>query len=141
MKREIKFRMWNSHVKEMNYNPPLWGSSRGGIDELNVSLQRMEEREKHSLMQFTGMKGDGQHDIYEGDICRWNTRDGSTIGTIIWEQQACAFWFKWFDGAAHRYKELRVNFSDGEFWLNDNIEVIGNIYENSELITVGGEKK
>ena len=66
MNREIKFRMWSNHFKAMNYNPALWGYSRGGIDELNTSLNRMQENEKNSLMQFTGLTDKNGKEIYEG---------------------------------------------------------------------------
>jgi len=120
--RTLKFRVWDKQRNNMLKYPCSMGQG------FPCPI------ESYDFMQFTGLTGQEQREIYEGDICRWRTSDGSVIGSIIWEQQACAFWFKWFDGAAHRYRELRVTFSDGELWLNDNIQVIGNIYEHSNLI-------
>jgi uncharacterized phage protein (TIGR01671 family) len=128
MNREIKFRMWNIHFKKMTYNPPLWSASRGGIDELNTALKRIEQTEKHILMQFTGLQDKNGKDIYEGDIVRYYNKYSKLFYThqVMWDNKWAAFGL--FEQGNEWCKEID--------WVKiSEIEVIGNIYENPELLT------
>lgn len=130
MNREIKFRVWDKENKLMfphtlidQYDKDgfmLWGDIFSGQDKTV------------ELMQFTGLTDNNGKEIYEGDICKM----------IEW----------WFDGDYTEYGFVgTVKYEDGEFGLHGNgkhqyepideinirnkeIEVIGNIYENSELL-------
>jgi uncharacterized phage protein (TIGR01671 family) len=124
MNREIKFRMWNIHFKKMTYNPPLWSASRGGIDELNTALKRIEQTEKHILMQFTGLQDKNGKDIYEGDIVK---HSGIICKVVYGKKGAC---FSLFD----------VRLGETDLYVITDLsarymEVIGNVYENPELLT------
>jgi len=88
------------------------------------------------LMQYTGLKDNDGLEIFEGDIVvidMWQGNEHGYIaedGIIAWHQESSAF--KWFSG------EL----SDGNnYWLTQADElqrkVIGNIYENPELLKAG----
>jgi uncharacterized phage protein (TIGR01671 family) len=124
MNREIKFRMWNIHFKKMTYNPPLWSASRGGIDELNTALKRIEQTEKHILMQFTGLQDKNGKDIYEGDIVK---HSGIICKVVYGKKGAC---FSLFD----------VRLGETDLYVITDLsaqymEVIGNEFENPELLT------
>ena len=103
--REIKFRAWNSIVMVYQDFP------KGGLTAGEI-LKRFD-----NVMQFTGLKDKNGKEIYEGDI----------VGS------------KLYDGTKKNYV---VEFKDGSFvvgltelgkWIEDVI-VIGNIYENPELL-------
>ena len=69
----------------------------------------------------TGLPDQNGMEIWEGDIVKWS--DG-ILGEVYWDQADVAFSLRW----------------EGESWfLNDDgmlcgMEVIGNIYENPELV-------
>lgn len=109
--RDIKFRAWDTETKEMSY------------DFLNKHWLRVcIESPFVELMQYTGLKDKNGRKIYEGDIIR----DEIGCGEVEWVQEHCGF--KVFT----RNPSFYWNFeSDGE---TKNTEVIGNIYENHELL-------
>ena len=72
------------------------------------------------LMQYTGLKDKNNKEIYEGDIFH--------IGS-----KKILYVVEWID-CGLKGKQIRNGSWIGlDFW-KDDIEVIGNIYENSELI-------
>lgn len=111
MERVIKFRAW--HSKANNWVMPC-DIPKCFVEEENSIV--FEAAKNIKLMQYTGLKDKNEKEIYEGDIIK--TRNG--IGVVIWLSE--------FDGY------------DITGWVcgfrNQNIpsEVIGNIYENPELI-------
>ncbi|MEK6878787.1 MAG: YopX family protein [Nanoarchaeota archaeon] len=104
MKREIKFRVWNKETKDMIYNIRL-GIWKGS-DE--------------GMMQFTGLKDSKGKEIYEGDILtnnwivNWGEIEGLEQLFIRDIAPNCIGLIVPMD-----YKKR---------------EVIGNIYENPELL-------
>ena len=77
------------------------------------------------FMKNTGLKDKYREDIYEGDIVRVN---GTWDCIIEYKQSSCAFVLKSIDS----------RWSTGYFSNYDDIEemleVIGNVYENKELL-------
>ena len=70
------------------------------------------------LMQSTGLKDKNGVEIFEGDI-GWDDHQ-EVHGQVIFENGA--FKYEW------------ENISEDLFEVTDDIEIVGNIYENSELL-------
>lgn len=74
--------------------------------------------------QYIGLKDKYDREIYAGDI----PRDPTGIGEIEWVQEHCAYMV--FTKNPSKYHHLE---SDGKLL---HTEIIGNIFENPELIEV-----
>lgn len=147
--REIKFRAWDKKNKRMlllELNGFLTDieDARYTLLEVVFSSRHVAyvddyyhntNQEQFSLMQNTGLKDKNGKEIYEGDIVAldmWQGNEQGYIpedGIVKWYQPSSAF--KWFS--------LEEDSSDGNnYWLSQadehQREVIGNIYENKELL-------
>lgn len=116
MNREIKFRSFQDN--EIIYQRRL------GNNGASMFFNAIYEDAK--VMQYTGLKDKNGKEIYEGDIFRYELLNESE---------------KELEPNSTIYTE-EVHFIDGSFELDncplgafyDKGEVIGNIYENPELI-------
>jgi len=94
----------------------------------------LEAFEGYEIMQYTGLKDKNGREIYEGDIVKGIYYDNlyktenEVICQVRWDKSG--YWT--FSGT--------INFLGG--YLSDlrNIIVIGNIYENPELLGGGGNE-
>lgn len=130
--REIKFRAWDGDA--MLFRGVCDRNWYNASDKL-VDVALPEDAHDMKLMQYTGLKDKNCVEIYEGDIVNIGFRDGSPEkwiyepGVIRWWMPSAAF--KWFS--------IKEDPSDANnYWLQQAYsgtrEVIGNIYENPELL-------
>ena len=103
--RKIKFRVWIKRAQQM----ATWEEI-----QQRKNIHRLLDNGEYQLMQYTGLSDKNGVDIYERDVVTLDNRE--TFKEIKW----------WVGG---------YYFDDGSP-VSDytNIEVIGNIYENPELI-------
>ena len=124
MNREIKFRAWNFVAKKMYY-PENTG---------NIFLWQ-KEGQVQEIMQFTGLLDKNGKEIYEGDIITCVTN-----GHMEWPHQGIVEYLGQSNDYYCGYFGINVGvnlngkFEFTHFWNNKGFEVIGNIYENVELI-------
>ena len=127
--REIKFREWETERKTM-----VIGEREDYDDSVGFRFAH-EEGGERILMQSTGMKDKNGVEIYEGDIVQSTWYDVGNnpykkIGEII------------FVGAEYVIAyDSQFDVETGEITYDahsltyaEDVEVIGNIYENTELL-------
>jgi len=122
--REIKFRAWERN--KMIYNPCVSDLENSGATEVNPAIRFFDG----VLMQFTGLLDKDKKEIYEGDIVQYGCEDGIAIAQIVFDENE--------DEGAFLcgFKCVLLNiidYPDDEYDPRE-LEVIGNIYENPELI-------
>lgn len=109
----LHFRAWDRHLKRMDYN----------LDMLTVA----ELREVENLMRFTGSRDKDGKKIYEGDIMGGSTHtvNYNYLQVIYWDNIKCGFKSREIRGERKSHPMSSVSAYK---------RVVGNIYENKELL-------
>lgn len=122
--REIKFRIWKD--REIIF----LSSALSNGDVFLMNGNSLEpDTEKIKIMQYTGLKDKNGKEIYEGDILElidWYD-DSISIHPVVFKNSA--FMCQRLDD-----KEFPFFYLQGNDELKDGYKVIGNIYENPELL-------
>lgn len=149
MNREIKFRIW---ADNKFYNKCLVGNTNNTNDEKWTCPMVWLEKQKEwvhcdngIICQYTGLHDENGKEIYEGDIIEFSYDEFTgnfdtkvAKGTIEFTSGG-AFCIKPFEIEGRKVKDT---YNEEWFLLytvnTDTLEVIGNIYDNPELL--GGEE-
>lgn len=121
-----KFRVWDKVNKKLKQVYSIDFDENGEIQSIKDEYTKpnevyaMFEMEYFELMQSTGLKDKNGVEIYEGDIVK-NIYDEIYV-------------VKWFDAGFHLEEKYNGGFDYSELHFGDNKKVIGNIYENPELL-------
>jgi len=122
--REIKFRAWdklnNKIINNIHNTMHIPGNG------LNPGIAAtfgywLDNKKRYEIMQYTGLKDKNEKEIYEGDLLT----DKHNIFEVF------------FSEGSYLVRHIDNNgFLSGDdlCCYNNDIEIIGNIYENQELI-------
>ena len=133
--REIKFRAWDKLSKEM-FNVESINFQERKVYRDIVSYRKFNDIE---LMQYTGLKDKNGKEIYEGDIVKFKdcsidgTKEFYNIGVIEREGKRDELTISQLIFEKSYFTENYMDFINQTFELS---EIIGNIYENPELLKV-----
>ena len=109
--REIKFRAWHPSLKKMFYDCRVTSSSW-------TDSSTHFGGEHDTLMQYTGLKDKSGKEIYEGDILK-----RSRYYKVLW-----------LNSGWHLNSHNKITAFPIERYVPSEYEVIGNIYENEDLL-------
>ena len=83
--------------------------------------------------EYTGLKDKNCNEIYEGDIVRASSEGSWGKFEVRWRQEAAPQWILYPAWQSDKFWNLHGSLNkNGDYY--DNVEVIGNIYENPELL-------
>lgn len=151
MNREIKFRAWDKINNEMIE----WSKIFAYQMLYEILPNSMNEQNIYKLMEYTGLKDINDKEIYEEDIVHYISHEHECIGVIKfgtynqdgsdgeYDPEKCLGFY------IDRIKMTPEEWDDEEFFNDEykytktnsilyydieNIEVIGDIYRNPELL-------
>lgn len=127
-----KFKAWDKENSRMVYpstDDVYFELTDDGINILDMSVEPFDDVFPHLdaiLMQFTGLSDKNGVDIYEGDIVEVIWDFTTFIGVVVYDQSEAGF------KATNDIADYDTSF----MYLtgNDSVEVIGNIYKDTELL-------
>ena len=104
----------------------VWIESEAKRGELSIrDVVKQAEVLPETVGQYPGLKDKNGKEVCEGDVVRYLNSIESGNGVVIFD--TCAFLFNWID----------INETDSllrHFQCSKELEVIGNIHDNQELM-------
>lgn len=130
--REIKFRAWDGdnmyywNSTNHPYTEEIDGTPYKKLFYLPMSFLVGDSNDME-WMQYTGLKDKNGKEIYEGDVVGSESADNYKV---YWNELTAGFWIKSdYDDAIYISRWKSKDFDD-----RITLEIIGNIYENPELL-------
>lgn len=125
--REINFRAWDKVLKRWT-NYSLADDLPRFCDKHTGCWKTDKEGERFILCQYIGLKDVSGREIYEGDIVK-ATSFAKWIGVVKYSDENQAFIF---DDLDKKYRGDSIVFMSQ---FDESFKILGNIYENPELVT------
>lgn len=127
MKRQLKFRAWDPNEDMMRYEISI---SYDGVVESSWGKDKYD----WIPLQFTGLYDVDGKEIYEGDIIEvydWGQNAELLVtATVLWDPDDHG----WTWGIKGEFYSSTPRFEVDVYDRWRNVKVIGNIYENPELL-------
>ena len=125
-RRTIKFRVWDT---EQKWYLEYYDVNANHEDAL---LDEIFDQSDFVFQQFTGVVTETEKEIYEGDIVSYRSKTQDRIGVV----QFCVYYNGWAvkDSKAYPESDFGVERMDSPFMCFSDLKVIGNIFENPELL-------
>lgn len=115
---DLKFRVWDRHFQKFVENFSISPNGKISVPYLNQrDIQQWNEKGLFVLQQFTNLKDKLGKDIYDGDIVRLCGE------AIVFKNQRIK-----------EVKYIKNSFQPENICFPREIEVIGNIFENPDLL-------
>ena len=130
--REIKFRAWDKNIEAM-VDPAFLQLDGNGL--VSIFYENCDSKESEwsnevqdiELLQYTGLKDKNGEEIYEGDILGMlNPTAKGGCWEVIWHDFRWQLLLRNFPNISNYYVNCGEHLEDDE--------IIGNIYENPELL-------
>jgi uncharacterized phage protein (TIGR01671 family) len=126
--REIKFRAWDKKFKYFEYYQPLI------FEWLMKHKNCLSETKDFVIMQYTGLRDKNGKEIYCSDIVKYYDSTTMWLTSKVIDTGAC-FAVVTDENPIPLYEFTNDYIYDG--WKIQELEVIGNIWENGELLNNG----
>ena len=114
------------------------------LEPTSWPLTALEDDENWKVMQYTGLKDTDDKEIYEGDIVSgekhliylYDRDDENKRGYVQWADGIGEYWVCNGNNEHTTFKFVQLSGGDSsdDTVLCHNLEVIGNIYKNPELL-------
>jgi uncharacterized phage protein (TIGR01671 family) len=128
--RDIKFRVWDN--KDNCWTSPARLNEYDSKCFIYEFFGSCYQRDNYIISQYTGLNDNNNKEIYEGDIVHYLFDGNSYPKEAVDKNLICVYdtsnaWFV--------FREHIDDSDDGYYWLEvkNNIEVVGNIYENRSI--------
>lgn len=130
MSRVPKFRAWDKFGKKMFTNSQLitWNGNVYANNENQLSVDHLRgwSIDEKYLMQSTGLEDKNGVEIFEGDIIDFGPNDNSPLSELKWD--GLSFYFE------DEFEDILYLSRFCEYARTSEVKVVGNIYENKELL-------
>ncbi|MFC1622135.1 YopX family protein [Patescibacteria group bacterium] len=125
MNRRFEFRVWHKEKEYMYRNVAIGvGKSKIGYRLSGKKRYVWEEEGNIVVNQYTGYNDSKGEPIFDGDILKFGA-NGGYLATVLWDDYKFTFKIKGESTYTDKF---------GHWGRVSNVKVIGNIYENPELL-------
>lgn len=122
----MKLRVWDKETNYLDYCVRVTSTDKYEKVEVLDALSDWREIKEnyYVIMRNTGLKDKKGNEIYEGDICAYYYRDVAEFCEVKWSEK----YRTWIIEGDSDIEFLR------DFAKHSVFEIVGNIYEDSELL-------
>lgn len=126
-----KYRMWNEIISRLHSVDGLYFDREVAQYKDEVGVSRLIKFQNAILMQSTGLKDKNGKEIFEGDI----VTDGE-FARIVQYHQTLGFYMFDEEGNERFFSDSATleDFGEDAKIVSEILEIIGNVYENPELL-------